>query len=129
MNTTSKTLAFVDTQISGYQTLLQDFDTNTEIVLLSSGDGLHQMAETLSTWHDLEAVYVVSHGSAGSVQLGSLTLNDDNLAQHSADLATLGAALKPQGDLLLYGCDIAQATGADVAASNNLTGAASKGGD
>ncbi|MBX9834695.1 MAG: DUF4347 domain-containing protein, partial [Burkholderiaceae bacterium] len=142
MNTTSKKIAFVDTQVNGYQTLLQDFDASTEIVLISGGDGLHQIAQTLSIQHDLDAVYVVSHGSAGSVQLGNLTLNDSNLAQHSADLATLGAALKPQGDLLFYGCDIAQgmagqtwvnhlaqATGADMAASNNLTGAASKGGD
>lgn len=143
MSTTNTTkIAFVDTQVSGYQTLLQDFAPDTKIVLISGGDGLHQMVEILSTHHDLDAVYVVSHGSAGSVQLGNLTLDRSSLAQRSADLAAVGAALAEQGDLLLYGCDIAQgtagqalvdqlaqATGADVAASDDLTGSAAKGGD
>ena len=62
--------------------------------------------------------------------------------QRAQDLATLGGALSASGDILLYGCDVAagadglafvnalaNATGADVAASTDLTGAAVKGGD
>ncbi|MFZ4626342.1 MAG: DUF4347 domain-containing protein, partial [Rhodoferax sp.] len=138
----TKKIAFVDTSVSGYKTLLNGFDASTEVVLISGGDGLQQMADAVAGLHDLDAIYVVSHGSAGALQIGSTRLDGGNLNQHSNALAALGAALAAQGDLLLYGCNIAQgtagqalvsalavATGADVAASDDLTGAASLGGN
>ncbi|MBV5299337.1 MAG: DUF4347 domain-containing protein [Rhodoferax sp.] len=137
-----KNIAFVDTSVSDFLTLIAGLDSSTEVVLLSGGDGLHQMVEALAGRRDLDAIYVISHGSEGALQLGSLRLDSANLSQHSADLARLGAALTAQGDLLLYGCDVAKgtagqafidqlahATGADVAASNDLTGSAARGGN
>ncbi|MBQ4783340.1 DUF4347 domain-containing protein, partial [Pectobacterium versatile] len=63
-----------------------------------------------------------------------LTLDSKTADARAADLATLGAALTESGDLLLYGCEVAQSsgqsfvsllaqiTGADIAASNDTTG-------
>ena len=67
--------------------------------------------------------------------LGATTLTNTNLSDYSGQLAAVGAALADTGDILLYGCEVAQGevglaflnnlsryTGADVAASTNVTG-------
>ncbi len=84
----------------------------------------------------------MSHGSEGSVTLGSTVLDGGNLADYADALAQIGDALAPGGDLMLYGCDVAdgaagqqfidalaELTGANVAASTDATGAAALGGD
>ena len=84
----------------------------------------------------------MSHGSAGQLYLGSTILNDASLGDHAEALTTIGDSLTDAGDLLLYGCNVAEgidgaefiqhlaaATGADVAASVDVTGADFLGGD
>ena len=74
--------------------------------------------------------------------LGSNELTTTKLDSRQADLKTIGQSLRPDGDILLYGCDIAAGssgaafvsalsryTHADVAASTDATGAAKLGGD
>src|SRR5262249_57196937 len=55
----------------------------------------------------LEAIHIVSHGSAGRVVLGATSIDDNDLAGHEAELSRIGASLTANGDLLLYGCDVA----------------------
>ena len=84
----------------------------------------------------------MSHGAPGQVNLGTAKLTLSTLDDYAADLAAWGQSLTPDGDILLYGCSIAQGdaglglighiarlTGADVAASDNLTGVSDRGGD
>ncbi|WP_023640845.1 putative Ig domain-containing protein [Dickeya zeae] len=140
--TAHKEVVFIDTSVADYQTLVDQVPAGTEVVLLdSSKDGLTQMAEWAQTHSGYDAIHIISHGSEGQVSLGTLTLNTTTAASRSADLATLGSALTEDGDLLLYGCDIGatgsgaflqllhETTGADIAASNDNTGAAALGGD
>ncbi|NKI75388.1 DUF4347 domain-containing protein [Dickeya sp. CFBP 2040] len=140
--TSHKEVVFIDTSVADYQILVDQVPAGTEVVLLdSSKDGLTQMAEWAQTHHGYDAIHIISHGSEGQVSLGTLTLNTTTAASRSADLATLGSALTEDGDLLLYGCDIGatgsgaflqllhDTTGADIAASNDNTGAAALGGD
>jgi hypothetical protein len=80
------------------------------------------------------------------LQLGSIQLNSDNLDEYGDRLQQWKKALAPNADILLYGCNVAaeiappiagrsflqrlnQLTGADIAASKNLTGSAALGGD
>ncbi|MGI9538596.1 MAG: DUF4347 domain-containing protein, partial [Miltoncostaeaceae bacterium] len=114
-----------------------------EVLLLDAGrDGITQITELLAGRDDLDAVHIVSHGSEGAVQLGSGWLDADALEAQAGALATWGDALALDGDLLFYGCDLAASasgqalvdsladlTGADVAASDDRTGAAALGGD
>jgi hypothetical protein len=85
---------------------------------------------------------VFSHGAPGQLWLGDTLLNAGNLAEHSQGLSAIGDALSANGDLLLYGCQVAdgaqgtafvqalaESTGADIAASDDATGAAHLGGD
>ncbi|WP_427773128.1 Ig-like domain-containing protein [Comamonas thiooxydans] len=136
-------VVFVDNRVQDYQQLIRGLKPGTEVVVLdSSKDGLQQIAGYLDGRSGIDVVHVLSHGDTGKVQLGNLWLDSQNLASHSQALASLGKALNADGDILLYGCEIgadgagrdfieslAKSTGADVAASTNLTGAQSRGGD
>ena len=69
-------------------------------------------------------------------------MNNANLALYKQALQQIGASLTVGGDILLYGCNVAESatglrfinrlahfTGADVAASDDTTGNAALGGD
>uniref|UniRef100_UPI000DE2FB18 Ig-like domain-containing protein n=1 Tax=Pectobacterium peruviense TaxID=2066479 RepID=UPI000DE2FB18 len=140
-----KEVAFVDTSVKDYETLIAGIKPGVEVVLIDgSRDGLQQMADWAATHTGYDAIHVFSHGSEGKVNLGTQVLTDSSLKSSDvqAQLAALGAALTTEGDLLLYGCDIADgakgdaflanlalATGADVAASVDVTGSSAIGGD
>ncbi|PSJ36443.1 hypothetical protein C7I36_16750, partial [Zobellella taiwanensis] len=136
-------LAFVDASVEGYQSLVDGLGDGIEVILLDgNGNGLEQMVAALQGQSGLDAIHVFSHGSVGELTLGSFTLNNSNLAAQEELLSALGESLTESGDLMLYGCyvgansegrdfidAIAGLTGADVAASEDLTGAAGLGGD
>lgn len=108
----------------------------------ANADGLQQIGDWLAQHQDLDAVHVFSHGQAGSLQLGSAVLDSTTLAERAGELVQWSQAFGEDGDLLLYGCDLAASaegrqllsdlsllTGADVAASDDRTGASALGGD
>ena len=135
-------VVFFESNVAGWQTLAQGLAPGSQAVVLdSSGDGLNEMAAFLAGWHDLQAVEVVAHGEAGALDLGATRLDALSLAAHAAALAEVKAALAPQAELDLWSCNVAagpggaalvqglaSATGAAVAASNTLVGAADLGG-
>ena len=42
------------------------------MALLDAGsDGVAQIGQILSRYHDLDAVHIISHGEAGAVELGT----------------------------------------------------------
>ncbi|MBG0843602.1 DUF4347 domain-containing protein [Pseudomonas chengduensis] len=136
-------IVFVDGQVQDYQQLLAGIKPGTEVVVLNpTGDGLKQISDYLAGRSGIDAIHIVSHGLPGQVTLGSLTLDKAGLDARAADLAQIGQSLDADGDILFYGCDvgsgaagqafvnqIAQLSGADVAASNDATGSTSQGGD
>ncbi|WP_273163110.1 DUF4347 domain-containing protein [Massilia timonae] len=136
-------IAFIDTSIAGYQTLLEGLREGVEAVLIDGAhDGVAQIAAALAGRSGIEAVHVFTHGAPGMLQLGATRLTESSLADHAADLGVLRSALAEGADLLLYGCDVAAgdggesflqalsaATGADVAASVDPSGSALLGGD
>lgn len=139
---TAQAVYFVDASLPDLATLLAGLPEGAEVHQIGAGvDGVQLMADTLTGRSGIEAVHLLSHGSAGSVNLGASTLNSGNLAQYSAQWDTIRGALTENADLLIYGCNVAQGevgqafvqqlaqlTGADVAASDDLTGAAGLGG-
>ncbi len=148
----SNVVVFVDAGVEDYQSLLEEMlgsdhsqagFENVEFVILDSElDGVEQITDVLRGYRDISAVHVFSHGSAGSLQLGSTQLDAANLDDYSQQLSEWGASLADGADILLYGCNVAQGdwgiefveslaavTGADIAASNDLTGTSTLGGD
>ncbi|MEN5301117.1 DUF4347 domain-containing protein [Pseudomonas sp. TWI628] len=136
-------VVFVDGQVNNVGQLLEGLPANAEVVVLDPDkDGLQQMADYLKGRENLDAIHLLSHGADGTVQLGNVWLASNNLAEHRAALESIGAALKADGDLMIYGCDVGQGdkgqafidelaaiTGADVAASVDETGSVALGGN
>ncbi len=142
---TASNLVFIDTAVDNFSGLLAGLKANTEAVILDPNqDGISQITKFLAQRSTpVESIQILSHGSAGNVQLGSTSLSLDNLEQYKTSLQTwFSPLLGKTPDLLIYGCDVAagtvgdafisklsQITGADVAASVDLTGNVAKGGN
>jgi uncharacterized delta-60 repeat protein len=140
---TTRQLFIIDPRVSDYETLISSLPEGSQWVLLDGArDGVLQIREILANHRGLDAIQIVSHGGPGALYLGSSVLNSDNLRSYTDALSAIGSSLTETGDLLLYGCNVgqgdigqafiaqlAQATGADVAASDDLTGNARLGGD
>jgi len=136
-------VVFIDSRISSLELVVAGLAAGTRWVIVNSErDGLTQIAAALQGASNLQSIQVLSHGGPGSLLLGSGSITSGTLQSQAVLLASIGAALAPEGDLLLYGCNVAQGdsgaqfiallaqlTGADVAASTDLTGDASLGGD
>ena len=142
-------IVFVDAGLPDAQSLVADLQSQRgagrpiEIVTIAAGeDGLALIGHTLAARQDISALHVLAHGSDGALQLGNTTLDRQTLLRRAGEVAAWSAALSADADLLLYGCDLAQTasgqelvrdlaslTGADVAASTDLTGAAALGGN
>ncbi len=145
---TRRELVLVNESVADYEQLIADLEASDDnciidvVVLESDRDGIEQVSEILSERSDLSAVHFITHGSDGQIGLGDSWLNSATLLQKSDDVAGWGNALTETGDILFYGSniasgtdgevlldDIARLTGADVAASNDVTGHTSLGGD
>src|SRR5215208_4971915 len=103
---TKRQVIFIDPTVSGLQTLLDGVGPDAiAVVLDSSQDGVQQIADYVAAnqLSDLSAIQIVSHGSEGSVTLGSTLLNNGNVASYADALAQIGAALASNGDIMLYG--------------------------
>ncbi|MCO4757972.1 MAG: DUF4347 domain-containing protein, partial [Oceanospirillaceae bacterium] len=136
-------LIVIDQGVENYDTLLQQIPDNYSVLVIPAGEnGLARLAESLQNFNNLESIHILSHGGDNLFQLGADKLTAETVNQHADALANIGNALSADGDLLLYGCNlsasadgqsllasIAALTGADVAASDDLTGAEALGGD
>ncbi|RIQ72582.1 DUF4347 domain-containing protein, partial [Bordetella avium] len=116
---------------------------DTEIIVLDGRyDGVDQITQVLAQHKDLAALQIMSHGSAGSLSLGSASLGEGGLDAYKNQLRAWGDAMAEGGDILLYGCNVAAGRGgvkfidslsaitrADVAAATHSVGSAALGGD
>ncbi|MCA9149816.1 MAG: DUF4347 domain-containing protein, partial [Planctomycetales bacterium] len=127
--------------------ILQDLGDVTaqhyEVLRLDGNlDGVAQITAALRDLNNVSAIHVISHGTDGQVQLGAEHLDLGGLQQYAADIESWRLLLTDDADVLFYGCDLAQdadgeafldefarLSGADVAASDNVTGHADLGGD
>ncbi|MBF0194308.1 MAG: DUF4347 domain-containing protein [Magnetococcales bacterium] len=138
-----KQIVFIASDVTDIDTLLAGVDPAYDVILLDANrDGVSQIAETLGFYSDLDAIHIISHGDDGQVNLGNNLLSNNNILQYSTQLAQWGDALNSNGDILFYGCDVgagvdgvefieqlSQLTNADIAASDDITGATNQGGD
>ncbi len=141
-------IIFADSGVEGLDQLLgslleRDAHTRFEVVILDAAhDGISQISQTLAGQRDVAAIHVLSHSTAGTVQLGGTLLTSSQLSSFAAEIAGWGNSLSADADILFYGCDlagdssgqellesVAGLTGADVAASIDVTGHAALGGD
>ena len=142
--TTAKEILFVEATVPEPEKLLIENKKAVEVVFLPKNeDGVAFMADKLSNYQNVEAIHVISHGVPGQIKLGTAQLDASTaVGPYKEALQTIGKSLTKDGDILIYGCDfaahahgkvaleaLATATGADIAASTDLTGHPELGGD
>ena len=137
-------LVVVDAGLDDLETLLGELRTHAgdsaQIVLVQRDeDGISRLTQALAGREGLKAIHLISHGSDGEIRLGQSVLDASTLLQRAAEVAAWGQSLAEGADWLIYGCEVAATetgkalvtnlallTGADVHASDDLTG---RGGD
>ena len=135
---------FIDPSIGDLETLLRGLRPSIETLILDPArDGVRQMTQALRHRRGVQAIHILSHGRPGTLALGAGALHVNLLDARTREFAAVfGAALAEDGDILIYGCNfgagrtgrlavqaLAHATGADVTASDDLTGNPALGGD
>ncbi|XZE33950.1 cadherin domain-containing protein [Pirellulaceae bacterium SH501] len=141
-------VVFVQEGLNDIDRLLSDLQQDREgvdfeiHVLNSIEHGLDQIESLITQYDDLDAIHLVTHGADGFIQLGGGWLTSSNIEQYTDALQRIGMALDVDGDILIYGCDVAasevgmgvldrisEITNADVGGSVDKTGAQWRGGD
>jgi len=139
----SNQLIFIDSNLTDYQSLINDLPDDSQWAVINfEQNGIEQILQVTSNFSNLGAIQIFSHGSAGALQLGSTSLSLKNIEQYQQQLNRIGQSLSDTGDILLYGCNVAEGdvgedfvnrlanyTQADIAASTDLTGAEPQDGD
>jgi hypothetical protein len=139
----SSSLLFIDPTVDDLPNLLAGVAAGTEVhVLNSTQDAVSQITNTLLGREGISSIHIVSHGEAGGLDFGSGKLNLSDLPSFASEIQSWKKTLTDDADLLLYGCDVAEGelgkafvnilshlTGADVAASDDLTGSTNLGGN
>jgi VCBS repeat-containing protein len=145
----SREIVFIDAAVENHQQLVDDLNNNQDtsrdievVVLERDKDGIEQISNLLQDRDNLDAIHIISHGIDGSVNLGNASLDAATLEQDNSKIALWANAFTESGDILIYGCNLTQSeagaslvntlgalTLTDVAASDDLTGHASLGGD
>ena len=114
VSTVAREVAFVDAGVPNANDLVEDLRASgIDVHLLNADeDGLHQIADIISGYDSLDAVHIVSHGLRGELLLGNAAIGSDQIGTEYADvLQQIGSAISADGDILLYGCDVAETDG------------------
>ena len=141
--TSSLSVFIIDSALADSTDLLDDIPADAQVFTLNADqDGLQQISDILAQFEGIDSLQILSHGSDAQLNLGSSVLSSETLAENSDVLSSWQAYLSADADILLYACDVAgnalgeqfvqdlaTLTGADVAASDDLTGASDLGGD
>lgn len=136
-------LVLFDSGVSAHTLLAESLPPGTDwAVLDDQSPPLDQISAQLQGCTPPAALHLVSHGRPGTLLLGGVELDTAALQAQREAWQAVGDALAPGGDVLLYGCEVAQGetgrhfvrelarlTGAHVAASARPTGATTLGGD
>jgi RHS repeat-associated protein len=136
-------IVFITGDLPDIPTLTAKISPDCEIHLLDpKGDALLEIASLLAGRTDIDALHLFSHGSEGKMSFGTTTITNTNIGEYASILSQIGLSMSPDGDILLYGCNIAAGTDgqilvdsiarltkADIGASSDNTGSESMGGD
>ncbi|HEY9301177.1 MAG TPA: DUF4347 domain-containing protein, partial [Phormidium sp.] len=117
-NSLPKSIVFIGSDLDEYQTLAGGVLPGTETIILDkNGNGVEQITAKLqriaAAGGTVDQVHIFSHGSSRSLQLGSGTLNSDNLSQYESQLQGWRNALSDQADIVAYGCFVGAGPGSD----------------
>ena len=147
VETAFRELVIIDAGVPDLDALLADFENRgadaPKVIVLEAGqDPLASLGRILTGEQELNAVHLISHGEDGALELGGQRITVLDLLARAHEIAGWRNAFADDADLLLYGCNVAgsaegqafvdtlaRLSGADIAASHDITGASAKGGN
>ncbi len=132
----TKSIAFINPTLMDPDTIIAGLGDDVEVVFLPRENAFEFMTDYLSERSDIDAIHIFTHGEEGKFLLGwTEGVDSDFIHDHSEEFAAWGKALSADGDILIYGCDVAggetgaafvdllsEVTGCDVAASSDRVG-------
>ena len=131
---TGKELVVINSTVADKEVIFAELKPNQEVLVLEDGSGLDELNEFLDESDTkYSAIHFITHGNDGYISVNGELIDAENF--NAAPWQEIGEHLTAEGDILLYGCStaetaegqqlidlIAQASGADVAASTDSTG-------
>ncbi|MEG4959377.1 MULTISPECIES: DUF4347 domain-containing protein, partial [unclassified Microcoleus] len=101
-----RSLVFIDSGVEDYESIIAGVLPGQQVVILdSTKNGIEQITSEMEKYASIkgaiDSVHIFSHGNSGSLQLGSATLNSDNLPQYESQLQEWRNALSDQADIVL----------------------------
>ena len=130
-------LVIVSNAVKDSKVIIDSLAEGTEVLVLDNeSDVLDQINEYLDkSAVKYDAIHVVSHGGDGYILLNNSVVDITALKADPASWAAIGEHIAEDGDIMLYGCNVAQTengkafanqlaslTGADIAASIDSVG-------
>ena len=139
-------LVFIDSRVADLDRILVEMgDANSQVIIRiidQSEDALTAMNQTIMQQQNISSMHIISHASSGILDIGSSAVDLKSLLTRQQWISNWQEQLNTEADILIYGCDVASdedgerfvailsaLTGADVAASTDLTGSSVHGGN
>nr|WP_319510457.1 DUF4347 domain-containing protein [uncultured Draconibacterium sp.] len=143
--TNPKNLVFIDKSLSDVEFLADNIDLpSSQIIYIDSEnyEGLAKVNDEIQKYDDIQSIHIVGHGKHAELFIGHDSFYGDDIYANRSIFSSWKDHVSADADLMLYGCSIASTpegkefaenlsalTGMDIAASTNLTGQTSLGGD
>lgn len=135
-------IAFIDDTLDDLATLHATLSKDVCVHLLSHEKNiLSQISDVMSELAEINSIHIFTHGNSGEIKLGSNGLSLETLPMYGAELMTMSSAMTNDGEIYLYGCEVAfgkrgtafvkmlgDITGLKVAAATHKMGHAELGG-
>jgi len=128
-------LVIIDSGVETHHQLASRVKPGLKVhILHNDSPAVVQITEILAGHKNLEAIHLFSHGAPGKLTFTNGSITSESIRTSRTSIASWGRALQKNGDILLYGCEIAAESGlgfvqaladtigADVAASTDKTG-------
>ena len=130
-------IAVIDKSVGDYRSLINNAENQGMVVITIESDesGIEQLINALNDVDHISTLSIFSHGQPGVLHLGGDRVTVENLDEFNNQLSQIAGLLVEGSEILLYGCEIgsgesgvdlirglANKTGVDVAASDDLTG-------
>ncbi|UDQ97277.1 DUF4347 domain-containing protein [Lentisphaerota bacterium WC36G] len=117
------------------ETIIDGLPADAEYVIMTGENGLESLLSSLEGRGEYDAIHLITNGGKGYFRMGYDAVDGDYVAQNQDSFAELGDSITEDGDILVYGCELtavdegvslvnylADVTGADIAASDDITG-------
>ena len=129
-------LYIVDRSVSGFDRIVSEIPEGSEIIYIDSvSSGINQISEALNNYSEIDSLHIFTEGNYRQIMVGGDVITQDNIGNFKGEFSSWQDNLSQNADILFYGCSIAkdevgqgvigqiaEFTGADIAASDDYTG-------